>query len=159
FPESDLEIRWTILFYNPFLHSSVAYRRRCFDATSGYPADQLISHDHYLWADMLEVTRASNIREPLAHYRRNSRGLTATNTANWRARTHPIREKLWARLGIKYDLYNDAYARDVARFVAGFDNISGTQAQLAVYRTVLLVLDRFLALEVPKARPEERDIA
>jgi glycosyltransferase involved in cell wall biosynthesis len=159
FPESDLEIRWTILFYNPFLHSSVAYRRRCFDATPGYRADQLISHDYYLWADMLEVTRARNIRATLAHYRRNSRGLTATNTTNWRARTHTIREKLWARLGIEYDLYDNERARDVARFVAGSPNAGGAQAQLTVYRTILPMLDRFLALEAPRARPVERDIA
>ncbi|WP_252719815.1 hypothetical protein, partial [Acinetobacter baumannii] len=29
-PETDLEIRWTILFHNPFYHSAVAFRRRCF---------------------------------------------------------------------------------------------------------------------------------
>ena len=29
-PETDLEIRWTILFHNPFYHSTVAFRRKFF---------------------------------------------------------------------------------------------------------------------------------
>ncbi len=42
-PESDLEIRWTILFHNPFFHSAVAFRRELFDEVGGYRDDELIS--------------------------------------------------------------------------------------------------------------------
>ena len=93
------------------------------------------------------------------HYRRNSRGLVAMNSTNWRARTHPIREKLWARLDVNYDLYDDNCAREAARFVAGFDDISMLRSPRAFYQKIFLLLDRFLALERPRARPEERDIA
>lgn len=54
-PETDLEIRWTILFHNPFYHSAVAYRRSCFEAAGRYRIDELVSQDHYLWFDMLPL--------------------------------------------------------------------------------------------------------
>jgi glycosyltransferase involved in cell wall biosynthesis len=157
FPESDLEIRWTILFYNPFVHSSIAYRRYCFEAAGGYQNDELISHDHYLWAAMLEVTRARNIPATLVRYRINSRGLTA-NDVNSRARTHQIRERSWARLGVRYDLYDDERAVDIAQFVSGGD-VARADGRAAAYRTLLVLLRHFLVSEKPNARDKDREAA
>jgi glycosyltransferase involved in cell wall biosynthesis len=159
YPPPDLEIRWTNLFFIPFIHSSVAFRRRCFDATPGYRTDQPISHDGYLWADMLEITRARNIPELLVRYRLNPRGLTASGDANWRARGDPMREKSWARLGLRYDLYGHERADHVARFLTGSGDIPEAQARLAACRTVLTVLHRFLSVEAPKASAEGRQVA
>jgi hypothetical protein len=47
-PETDLEIRWTILFHNPFYQSTAAFRRSCFEAAGRYKIEKLISEDHYL---------------------------------------------------------------------------------------------------------------
>ena len=100
-PATDLDIRWTILFHCPFFHSTVAYRRHLFDAAGGYRDHELISQDHYLWHEMLPLTRAANLPEPLTRYRMNSQGLTAGGEAHDpRGRTHAIREQEWARLGL-----------------------------------------------------------
>jgi glycosyltransferase involved in cell wall biosynthesis len=157
-PETDLEIRWTIQFYNPFCHSSVAYRRYCFEATDGYRMDQPISHDHYLWADMLEVTRARNLSEPLVSYRSNSKGLIASDPINWRARTHELRRKSWARLGLSYDLYDDDLANAVAQFIAGRD-IDSVEMHPAAYRTILTVLRAFMSSKVIMGQARDEDAA
>jgi glycosyltransferase involved in cell wall biosynthesis len=102
-PESDLEIRWIILFFNPFYHSTVAFRRNLFEAAGRYRSGQLVSEDHYLWFYMLPLCRARNIAESLAQYRLNPRGVTVTNSKNARNRTHSIREACghdWASLTI-----------------------------------------------------------
>jgi len=154
-PVSDLEIRWTILFYNPFCHSSVAYRRQCFEMTSGYRTDQPISHDHYLMAEMLEVTRATNLPEPLVSYRINSRGLTALNKENWRARTHEIRTRSWGRLGVPYDLYDEERASDIAQFVSGTE-IGRAEGRAAAYRTILMLFRPFIISRIAVSRAKER---
>jgi glycosyltransferase involved in cell wall biosynthesis len=157
-PETDLEIRWTILFHNPFYHSTVAFRRSCFEAAGGYRAEELVSHDHYLWFAMLPFCRAQNIAEPLARYRWNPQGLVATNSKNPRNRTHLIRETLWARLGLVYDLYDDAFALDLSNFVKGIDiTVAGRRA--AAYRVILTLLGAFLAAPRPFARPEDAKTA
>jgi glycosyltransferase involved in cell wall biosynthesis len=157
-PEGDLEIRWTINFYNPFCHSSVAYRRRCFEATNGYRTDQPISHDHYLWAEMLEVTRACNLPEPLVSYRNNSRGLLASDLINWRARTHDIRRKLWAQFGLCYDLYDEDLSNVAHRLVSGCD-ISDAEMRGDAYRAILKLLRAFVAAPVIMGQPRDEDAA
>lgn len=118
-PESDLEIRWTILFHNPFYHSAAAFRRHLFDAVGGYRVEERVSQDHYLWFDLLPLCRARNLPEPLTRYRINQQGLTVQNNVRPRTRTHAIREALWAELGLVYDLHDDALAGAVSAFLRG----------------------------------------
>lgn len=153
-PVSDIEIRWTILFHNPFYHSAVAYRRSCFEAAGRYRTEELVSQDHYLWFDMLPHCRARNIPESLARYRLNPRGLIAANTRNARARTHKIREALWARIGLTYDLYDDTLARDLSQFLQGRE--LPVDKRMPAYRSLLTVLRAFLAAPRPLARVADR---
>lgn len=152
-PETDLEIRWTILFHNPFYHSAAAFRRSCFKAAGRYRIDELVSQDHYLWFDMLPLCRAQNLAEPLTRYRMNSRGLTAANAHNARNRTNSIRETEWRHLGLTYDLYDDAFADDITAFVRG-DEIAA-ERRAPAYRKLLTVLRAFLAVPQPLARAED----
>ena len=157
-PATDLEIRWTIQFYHPFCHSTVAFRRGCFEAAGRYRIDEPVSHDHYLWLHMLPLCRARNITESLVRYRLNPRGLTATNAINARRRTHPVREVSWARLGLTYDLHDDAFAADLNSFVRG-EPIAVVERRAPAYRTILTVLRAFLAAPQPLARPEDAEDA
>ncbi|MFD1987851.1 glycosyltransferase [Mesorhizobium newzealandense] len=156
-PQTDLEIRWTILFHNPFYHSAVAYRRSCFEAAGHYRIEELVSQDHYLWFEMLPSCRTRNLAEPLTRYRVNTLGLTIINAKNARNRTHPIREALWTRLGLTYDLYDDAFAQDLSRFLRGND--IATERRIAAYRKLLGVLRVFLTASQPFARAEDADDA
>jgi len=153
-PETDLEVRWTILFHNPFYHSTTAFRRSCFDAAGRYRADELVSQDHYLWFDMLPFCRARNIAEPLVRYRMNSQGLTATNATNARARTDRIREVLWERLGLRYDLHQDEPAGDITQFLRGH-SIPVPRRPLA-YQKLVTVLRAFAASCQAGVRADDR---
>jgi glycosyltransferase involved in cell wall biosynthesis len=154
-PPTDPEIRWTILFHSPFIHSTVAYRRECFEVAGGYRPEELVSQDHYLWFEMLPHCRARNIPESLARYRHNRQGLSAANARNARMRTHPIREKLWADLGLTYDLHDDVLARRVSDFLRGAE-VADPGGRIAVYRMILKVLRAFLASPRPLAREEDK---
>jgi glycosyltransferase involved in cell wall biosynthesis len=162
-PETDLEIRWTILFHNPFYHPTVAFRRSCFEAAGGYDSDLRKSQDQYLWFQMLPLCRARNLAEPLTRYRHNPLGLTATHSkSNPRNRTHKIRESLWADLGLTYDLYDDAFARDLTEFIRGH-RIVADERRAAAYRKLLSMLQSFLAARQPFSRADDaaaaRDLA
>jgi len=157
-PETDLEIRWTIHFHNPFYHSAVAFRRSCFEAAGGYRTHELVSQDHYLWRDLLPHCRMQNLTTPLTRYRLNPQGLTAQNAHdNPRARTHPIREQLWAGLGLTYNLYDNALAGDVTQFLRGFD-LPAPERREAAYAAILSVLDVFLKAPRPFARSEDAGV-
>ena len=157
-PETDLEIRWTILFYNPFYHSAVAFRRSCFEKVGRYRPEELVSQDHYLWFEMLPFTRARNVAERLTRYRLNPQGLTALNEGSGRSRTHAIREVLWAQIGLTYDLYDDAAARDIIQFLRG-QEIQEVERRAAAYRVILSTLRAFLAAPGRLARADDREAA
>ena len=159
-PETDLAIRWTILFHNPFYHPAVAFRRRAFEAAGGYRPHQRVSEDHYLWFDMLPHCRAGNLAAPLIRYRHNSRGLTAQNASHKpRNRTHAIREASWAALGLNYELHDDERAGDISGFLRG--GSIATERRGAAYRVILVTLRAFLAAHRERiaADPEDAQAA
>ena len=149
-PGTDIEVRWASLFFNPFCHSSVAYRRSTFNAAGGYAPTLLTTSDYDLWARMLLCCRAANLQESLVGYRLNSCGVTSTYPQQSRARADSVRKRLWARLGRPYD---DVVAHDLAQFVAGFDIIHDA-GRTHAYRIVLRLLRRFIA-EVRSGRHTE----
>ncbi|WP_157764691.1 glycosyltransferase [Rhodobacter sp. CZR27] len=149
-PETDLEIRWTILFHNPFYHSAAAFRRELFEAVGGYREEELVSQDHYLWFSLLPLCRAGNLPEPLTRYRINRQGLTVRNNTRPRNRTHAIREALWADLGLVYDLHDDTLAGAVSAF------LRGQKVRPEMLAPAWEVVERMLAvfLASPRARAD-----
>lgn len=140
-PVTDIEVRWTILFANPFCHSSVAFRRAAFDRVGGYNGAMRQSGDYELWWKLLDICRAANIPEPLVRYRQNSRGLTSGNPPNWRERTDPFRRQSWEQLGIAYE---PQLVPHMAEFMLG-QPITDRRARPRSYRVMLQLLARFLA--------------
>jgi glycosyltransferase involved in cell wall biosynthesis len=149
-PLTDLDIRWTILFHTPICHPSSAYRRGCFDRAGGYNPAMRQSGDHDLWWRMLDTCRAQNIPEPLVRYRRNSRGLSASNPPNWRERTELLRRRAWTRLGVDY---NADLIPHLSVFISG-GTVSCPKLRMPAYRAVLELLDRFLTVQ-PLLRDED----
>ena len=152
-PETDVDVRWTIHFLNPFCHSSVAFRRSCFDTAGGYNESRRLSTDHEFWFRLLTLCRAGNLRQPLVEFRVNMQGSSMTNSTNWRARSDALREPEWARLGVKYD---PTIAYELSRFIREkkFDNVG---LRGPAYHTCLNLLRRFAAAPRPFARPGDAD--
>lgn len=70
-PTSDLQIRWTSLISNPFLHPTVMLRRNLLrEYNLRYDEDLQTSQDFDLWLRMLPHARGANLAEPLLLYRR-----------------------------------------------------------------------------------------
>jgi len=154
-PETDFAIRWTMLFHNPFYHSATAFRRAAFAAAGGYRADERLVQDHFLWSAMLPHVRARNLAEPLARYRLNRKGLTATHQMGARARTDAIRDSLWRALGLAHDREDRQTDLDASGFLRGFGSEAPARRAAARER-ILLTLDRLLALHPGAARESER---
>ncbi len=75
---SDADIRFRMFFGNPFLHSSVMFRRDALEEAGGYRMQPwgAFPEDYDLWSRMMAVGTALNLREPLVVYRQHSRGLS-----------------------------------------------------------------------------------
>jgi glycosyltransferase involved in cell wall biosynthesis len=78
-PRRSLDIRWTLLLTNPFLHPSVMFRR-CLLAKHGLAYDSRFSaaQDFDLWTRMLKVAEGANLVGPFLYYRVHAQSVTAT---------------------------------------------------------------------------------
>jgi glycosyltransferase involved in cell wall biosynthesis len=96
-PIADIDIKWSLLFRNPFIHSSVMMRRDVVDRTGGYTEDPVIFRafveDYDLWSRINRVARSANIREPLQVYRLNSMSASARTRCEQSRQTHTIAQR------------------------------------------------------------------
>lgn len=70
-PLENLDLQYFLLFDNPFVHTSVMFRRKVFVATGGYSTDTKIvpPEDYELWCRMSEVCKVANLPDQLVIYR------------------------------------------------------------------------------------------
>ncbi len=74
-PVGDLEIRWTSLLENPFMHPTVVVRRELLQRHGlRYDESLRTAQDYDLWVRLLSVTKAANLDQPLVRYRRPPAG-------------------------------------------------------------------------------------
>jgi len=77
-PVSDEEIRLRLLWNNPFVHSSVLFRREAFTKAGGYGTDPVLNwpEDYDLWSRMSAHGDLANIPEELVTYRQTAGGMS-----------------------------------------------------------------------------------
>jgi len=65
------ELRYHLLFNNPFVHSSALLRKSVLDAVGGYSTDPTRQppEDYELWSRMFRVAEVANLPEVLLYYR------------------------------------------------------------------------------------------
>ena len=84
-PVDDIDIKWNLLFRNPFIHSSVMMRRVVLDRTGLYTEDPVVFRafveDYDLWSRINEIAKSANFEEPLVKYRVSATSATSRTFA------------------------------------------------------------------------------
>lgn len=77
-PVTDSQLRLRLLWNNPFVHSSVVFRRAAFEAAGGYGADPVDNwpEDYDLWSRMMDQGRLANVATELVTYRETPGGMS-----------------------------------------------------------------------------------
>jgi hypothetical protein len=74
--QSQIALEWSLLFGNPFVHSSVMFRRQIvWKCLGGYDERFRFNQDFELWSRLLAHFRASNIPEALIDYRSHAESI------------------------------------------------------------------------------------
>ena len=98
-PESCEDILMASMFYNPFRHSSVTFRREAVLSLGGYPAEFQDVEDFALWTKLLENYRAVNLKEVVCDYRIHPESVMQS------AKVKSARDKFESRVEITRPLY------------------------------------------------------
>lgn len=69
-PQSDTEIRWKMIFFNPFCHTSIIIRSETLkDKNLYYNENDVHAEDFGLWSRLLQYGDCYNIDKPFVKYR------------------------------------------------------------------------------------------
>jgi hypothetical protein len=78
-PEDHALLRWALLFYCPFVHSAIVFRRHIVVGEhSGYDERFLYGEDYDLWSRVARCHRVANIPAVLVAYRQGPATMTST---------------------------------------------------------------------------------
>jgi glycosyltransferase involved in cell wall biosynthesis len=88
-PANDAELRFFLLFNNPFVHSSVMTRKTALDEIGGYATDPARQppEDYELWSRISRRFRVANLPERLTVYREVPKSMS-------RSAVDPFKEKM-----------------------------------------------------------------
>lgn len=81
-PETDRAIRINSVLFNPFIHSSVMFRKKTAIEAGNYwaPSSEPYPEDFDLWLRVLKYGKARNLKAPLVRYRKTSASLMSMNS-------------------------------------------------------------------------------
>lgn len=86
-PAQDAELRFELLFDNPFIHSSVMIRRTAFEQVGVYSLEEsrLPPEDYELWSRLMKVFQVANLPDILLAYREIPGSMSRTGSSPFRA--------------------------------------------------------------------------
>lgn len=151
-------IRWYHLFDNPFIHSTVMFRRHeVVDELGGYDESLRLCEDWALWARIISHYDASNLGEPLIDYRFSLSSITgaieSSPTHPRRPMFHDIARALIAR-HVSATLGPDAVSAADVELLTGF--LLGVSAEtLGRFLAVFGRLQDAFVERYPEARTSE----
>jgi len=87
-PSSDCELRYGLLFNNPFVHSSVMLRKSVICQLGGYSTDpeRQPPEDYELWSRISRISKLANIPEVLLIYREIPGSMSRTGVSPFQTR-------------------------------------------------------------------------
>jgi glycosyltransferase involved in cell wall biosynthesis len=92
-PENHVDIVRILLRYNPFVHSSVMYRRDILGGTGGYTSRFIPGFEWEMYAKIIEQAEVATIPEFLVLYRRYPTSLTFRRS--WLRRLYGVTRARW----------------------------------------------------------------
>lgn len=142
-PMSDTEIRWKILFANPFAHTSVMFRHNLLHQYGLRYSDKYPhSEDYELWIRMLQYTRAANLSEPFVSWRRNEKGISQTHVEEQTNNFKKILSMQVNQLLRNYQLSED----EIISFLYLFTHTPPRKEKLGTLFTVFRIWNAFSKL-------------
>lgn len=156
-PTDDVDLRFELLFNNPFVHSSVMIRKSVLDRTGGYTTDPARQppEDYELWSRIARHCRLANLPERLTIYREVPGSMS-------RAGIDPFKRKL-----VTISSENIAYAigapapsqahRDIAALLHGVPDMVSGQTRLAAMNDIPTEAGRRIDGDTERVHDRVRD--
>lgn len=139
-PTVSAELKTDLLFDNPFVHTSVMFRKDILKKSGNYVPGDHIFEDHNLWSSIANAGEIANLPKLLVEYREVSSGISKS-ISNYRPRVffQSLENCLpYVKKGEEQDLKNV-----IAIYHSCFKEIKGTPSLSHLYRVLQELLLNF----------------
>lgn len=75
-PSDPAILKLDLLFNNPFVHSSVMFKKNAVEKAGGYTVSKNYFEDYHLWSRLSEIGKVTNLPEILVRYRHHEKSLS-----------------------------------------------------------------------------------
>jgi len=136
-PTDPGELRYHLLFNNPFVHSSVMLRKSVLDQIGGYSTDpeRQPPEDYELWSRISRVAEVSNLPESLLIYREIPSSMSRTGVAPFQQRLIALSaENIALATGSQV---NDPNIKAIAAITHGATNLLDNTPDFKAIRLIL----------------------
>lgn len=104
-------LKFDLLFDNPFVHSTVMFRKKDIDLIGGYNTDRSYFEDYELWSRFAEKGDVANLPDVLLEYRHHEKGLSkSTNYFKEDAVLNQSLLNMEGLMGQKKEVYHELAA-------------------------------------------------
>ncbi len=104
-------LKFDLLFDNPFVHSTVMFRKKDIDLVGGYTTDRSYFEDYELWSRFAERGDVANLPDVLLEYRHHEKGLSkSTNYFKEDAVLNQSLLNMESLMGQKKEVYQELAA-------------------------------------------------
>ena len=105
YPENDEDIRYSLIFFNPFVHSSVFIRKSIIDEFClQFSQNMLHVEDYDMWMRILQYTKGMNLPEVLLKYRVHKNQISSIHSEYQRQNNDLLRGNYLLSLGLDVGL-------------------------------------------------------
>jgi glycosyltransferase involved in cell wall biosynthesis len=80
-PVSNIHLKFSLLFDNPFVHTSVMFRREAWQQAGTYSTDKNYFEDYRLWSGIASHQAVANLPEMLVRYRELRSGMSKSDNS------------------------------------------------------------------------------
>lgn len=137
-PTDSTQLRYELLFNNPFVHSSVMFPRAVVRAEGGYSTDPARQppEDYELWSRLARRGPVANLPDPLLIYREIPGSMSRVGPSPFRERLVRIcAENISLAAGART---NDPAALQIAALIHGAPELAGSKLDFVAMKKVLL---------------------
>lgn len=100
-PRTDVDLKRTLLLYNPIAHGSVLLRKSAIEKIGGYSSDCGPTEDYELWMRLSKEGEFIGVEDLLYKWRQNRNGITFTNNSAMQKHTRKNIENYWRQTPIE----------------------------------------------------------
>ncbi|MBS1651509.1 MAG: glycosyltransferase [Bacteroidetes bacterium] len=146
------QLHFDLFFNNPFVHSSVMFRKLAIDKVGMYNGDRSLIEDYELWSRFVQIGQVSNLPDILVLYRHHDAGISKESSNYYKEK--PVINQNKINFNRFLNLTNDEIEYFISSVNGDFNGISDKKLNIEKLNLVIIKISKKLNTIYPEYTDE-----